>query len=128
MSRGAWIGSGRDLPEQVVQSAAYIACSFETAEVDLLIGELNEQTPDEADQVPEVDRSVPAVSRPGDLWRIGDHVLLCGDALNKDDYVKLLGSKRAQMVLSDPPYNVAIGGNVSGLRQGEAPRICNGLR
>ncbi len=35
--------------------------------------------------------------------------------LDKDDYVKLLGRKRAQRVLSDPPYNVAIGGNVSGL-------------
>ncbi len=35
--------------------------------------------------------------------------------LDKDDYVKLLGSKRAQRVLSDPPYNVAIGGNVSSL-------------
>jgi ParB-like chromosome segregation protein Spo0J len=49
---------------------------FETAEIDLLIGELNRNEPDDADIVPEVDRSVPAVSRPGDLWRIGDHALL----------------------------------------------------
>jgi DNA methylase len=88
---------------------------FETAEIDLLISELNEDTPDDADEVPTIDRSVPAVSRPGDLWRIGDHLLLCGDALKKDSYVTLLGAQKAQMVFTDPPYNVAIAGNVSAL-------------
>jgi DNA modification methylase len=88
---------------------------FETAEIDLLIQDLNQGTQDEADEVPEVDRSAPAVSRPGDLWRIGNHRLLCGDALNKDNYAKLLGSEKAQMVFTDPPYNVAIARNVSGL-------------
>jgi DNA modification methylase len=88
---------------------------FETAEIDLLIQDLNQGTPDEADEVPEVDRAAPAVSRLDDLWRIGNHVLLCGDALHNDNYAKLLGSKKAQMVFTDPPYNVAIAGNVSGL-------------
>jgi DNA modification methylase len=88
---------------------------FETAEVDLLISELNEGAPDEADKIPEIDRSVPAVSRPGDRWRIGEHFLLCGDALSKNSYVELLGAQKAQMVFTDPPYNVAITGNVSGL-------------
>ena len=88
---------------------------FETAEIDLLISELNEGAPDEADEVPEIDRSVPAVSRPGDLWRIGDHCLLCGDSLKKENYSTLLAGKKAQMVFSDPPYNVAIAGHVSGL-------------
>ena len=88
---------------------------FETAEVDLLISELTGGAPDEADEIPEIDRSVPAVSRPGDRWRIGDHFLLCGDALSKNSYVDLLGAQKAQMVFADPPYNVAITGNVSGL-------------
>jgi DNA modification methylase len=88
---------------------------FETAEIDLLIREMGEDSPDEADEIPAIDRSVPAVSRPGDRWRIGDHFLLCGDALNKDSYVALLGTQKAQMVFTDPPYNVAIAGNVSGL-------------
>ena len=88
---------------------------FETAEIDLLINELNEGTPDEADEIPEIDRSVPAVSRPGDRWRIGDHFLLCGDALSKISYVDLLGAQKAQMIFTDPPFNVAIAGNVSGL-------------
>jgi DNA modification methylase len=88
---------------------------FETAEIDLLISELNESTGDESDKVPAIDRSAPAVSRLGDLWRIGNHFLLCGDALERNSYPKLLGTQKAQMVFTDPPYNVAIAGNVSGL-------------
>ena len=80
---------------------------FEAAEVDLLIHGLSEGAADEADEVPEVNRSVPAVSRPGDRWCIGNHVLLCGDALDKNSYANL-GAKKAQMVFTDPPYNVAI--------------------
>lgn len=87
---------------------------FETAEVDLLIGEVGQTQPEEADNVPEIDRSKPAISCPGDLWRIGDHFLLCGDALDKASYRTLLGSKKAQMVFTDPPYNVPIAGHVSG--------------
>ena len=45
----------------------------------------------------------------------GNHYLLCGDALKADSYDKLLGTQKAQLVFTDPPYNVAIEGNVSGL-------------
>jgi DNA modification methylase len=88
---------------------------FETAEIDLLIGELSAVEADEADIVPEVDRSAPATSQPGDLWRVGNHLLFCGDALQKATYASLLGNKKAQMVFTDPPYNVPIEGHVSGL-------------
>jgi hypothetical protein len=88
---------------------------FETAEIDLLINELNEGAADEADEIPEINCSIPAVSRPGDRWRIGEHFLLCGDALSKNSYGDLLGAHKAQMVFTDPPYNVAIARNVSGL-------------
>ncbi len=87
---------------------------FEIAEVDILIGELDQRGAEEADQVPEIDRSKPAITRLGDLWRIGDHALFCGDALDKKSYATLLGSKKAQMVFTDPPYNVPIARHVSG--------------
>jgi len=61
---------------------------FETAEIDLLIEEFGEDTSDEADELPEINRSIP--TRPGDCWRIGDHFLLCGDALKVDSYDQLL--------------------------------------
>ena len=88
---------------------------FDTAEIDILISEASDAEPDEADVIPEIDRSEPAVSRTGDLWRIGEHFLLCGDALKPASYKRLLRGKRAQMVFTDPPYNVRIAGNVSGL-------------
>ncbi len=87
---------------------------FEVAEVDLLIGELNQSEPDEGDIVPDIDRSRPAISAPDDLWRIGNHLLLCGNALEKASYHALLQTKKAQMVFVDPPYNVPIAGHVSG--------------
>jgi DNA modification methylase len=59
-------------------------------------------------------RSLQSLARV-DLWRIGDHFLLCGDALKKDSYVTLLGAQKAQMVFTNPPCNVAIARNVSGL-------------
>jgi len=87
---------------------------FETGEIDLLVTELGQDTPDEADQVPEIDRSIPAVTRSGDVWQMGNHFLCCGDALVQESYAKL-GTKKAQVVFTDPPYNVPIAGNVSGL-------------
>jgi hypothetical protein len=56
-----------------------------------------------------------AVSQLGDLWLIGKHRLLCGDSLEPSSYEVLMGGEKAQMVFADPPYNVAIGGNVSGM-------------
>lgn len=88
---------------------------FEMAEIDLVVGEASDNGPDEADAIPEIDRSLPAVSRSGDCWQIGDHFLLCGDALKRASYERLLHGKRAQLVFTDPPYNVRIAGNVSGL-------------
>ncbi|MFG1285347.1 DNA methyltransferase, partial [Xanthobacter autotrophicus] len=59
-----------------------------------------------------------AVSRRGDIWQLGDHRLACGDARDEGVYRALMSSSRgavelAQMVFTDPPYNVRIRGNVS---------------
>jgi len=81
---------------------------FETAELDILIGDLNEAAPDSADETPEINRAAPPVSLLGDVWKIGDHRLLCGNALDQDSYRRLLGQTKAQLVFTDPPYNLAI--------------------
>ena len=57
----------------------------------------------------------PAVTQPGDVWQIGDHRLVCGDSTKSETYRALLGSGKAQMIFSDPPYNVPISGHVGGL-------------
>ena len=87
---------------------------FETPEIDIIIGNASESDGEE-DEVPEVKFDEPAISRPGDLWILGNHRLFCGDARNDDSYKVLLAGEQAQMVFTDPPYNVAIDGHVSGL-------------
>ncbi len=56
------------------------------------------------DAVPEPEERV--VSRPGDLWLLGEHKVLCGDATRASDYRTLLGDELADMAFTDPPYNV----------------------
>ncbi len=88
---------------------------FEMPEIDILIGELDaEEDEDPDDEVPEVAEG-PPVTRPGDIWCIGKHRLICGDAADPDTHARLLDGVRAQMVFTDPPYNVPINGHVSGL-------------
>ncbi len=58
------------------------------------------------------------VSRPGDQWRLGDHVILCGSARDGDTLAALLNGQVADAVFTDPPYNVQINGHVRGSEQG----------
>jgi DNA modification methylase len=54
------------------------------------------------------------VTRMGDLWRLGRHRLICGDARNVDDYDRLLAGETVDLIFTDPPYNVPIDGHVCG--------------
>lgn len=89
---------------------------FETAEIDLLIDGLDAPgADDEGDKIPKVDASVPPVTQPGDLWLLGSHRLLCGDATKAATFERLMAGEQARMVFCDPPYNVVVTGHVSGL-------------
>jgi hypothetical protein len=90
---------------------------FEMGEIDLRIESLDKTPPesdDPIDAAPEVPIG-PAVSRPGDLWLMDQHRLLCGDVLDVAAFRTLLGEQRAAMVFTDPPYNVPIDGHATGL-------------
>jgi hypothetical protein len=88
---------------------------FELPEIDVLIGELSlADDNDPADAVVEVAAGAP-VTRLDDIWRIGGHRLICGDSTRSETYQALLGEQRAQLVFTDPPYNVPISGHVGGL-------------
>jgi hypothetical protein len=65
------------------------------------------------DRIPAVDENNPPVSCAGDLWRLGDHLLLCADATLPESFDRLLGGEKAQLVIADGPYNVRINGHVS---------------
>ncbi|HEY8381026.1 MAG TPA: site-specific DNA-methyltransferase [Microvirga sp.] len=87
---------------------------FSTAEVDLILHSEDERSRDTgpADALP---AAGPLVTRPGDLWLLGDHRLLCGNSLERSAYDHVMGSEAADLVFTDPPYDIPIIGNVSGL-------------
>ena len=88
---------------------------FEMGEIDLTIENLAPATngqDDPADLMSEP--SLVQVSRHGDLWSLGKHLLFCGDALSPKGYRLLMDGRRANVVFADPPYNVPISGHVSG--------------
>ncbi len=82
---------------------------FDAAEVDdlfaLAVGKDGLTEDDAAPEVPEK-----PISRAGDLWICGSHRVLCGDATSSNDLRRLLGDQRADLVFTDPPYNVAYQG------------------
>lgn len=104
---------GLELQELVLDLDEIEVVGFSSGEVDVLLGEL--ATSDAAlDDIPLV-AAGPAITGLGDLWEIGPHRLLCGDALQPESYTRLLGGRRAQLVFTDPPFNVPVQGHVSGL-------------
>ena len=86
---------------------------FDPAEVEALFNSLDADAPTE-DAV-EVDESAPVVTEVGDIWKLGDHMITCGDATEPEVYRRLLAGEKAQMVFTDPPYNVPVNGHICGL-------------
>ncbi len=96
------------------------ATGFEMGEIDLLIGDSREED-DDADELPDTDPALPPVTQPGDVWQAGRHRLLCADATKSESFEVLMAGKRAEMVFTDPPYNVPIEGHAS--RHGSAKHL-----
>lgn len=118
------LNAGWDKEVLAIELQALVDLEFDTeltgfslAEIDLVLDEASDADPDqldgEDDQVSFA--SGPAVSRQGDLWQLGRHRLLCGDARSAIDFEALMGGEVADLVFTDPPYNVKIDGNVCGL-------------
>lgn len=89
------------------------ATGFSIPEIDSLLAAVAPEEPnDPADdlRVSEAPRRVVS----GDIWQLGAHRLICGDALNGNVVEQLMDGALARMVFADPPYNVPIGGHVGG--------------
>jgi DNA modification methylase len=89
---------------------------FATSDVDVLLeeaAEANGAATGPEDDIPAL--AAETVTRSGDLWLLGNHRLLCGDARDGAAYATLLEDTKAQFVFTDPPYNVPIDGHVCGL-------------
>ncbi len=90
---------------------------FDLPEIDVRIESLSLTSagePNAADDMPSP-ADGPPITLPGDLWLLGQHRLLCGSALEASSFDVLMDTRQASMVFTDPPYNVRIEGNVSGL-------------
>lgn len=86
---------------------------FSLPEIDLKIQNLDEGETDPLDEIPEIQEDE-IVSKPGDLWQLGNHIIYCGDSLNPESFSLLMGKDRARMIFTDAPYNVKITGHVCG--------------
>ena len=89
---------------------------FETGEIDVLLDGGDTAGDDADDLCPDYDQSH-SVACAGDRWRLGDHVLVCGDARSEATYQCLMAGERAAYSITDPPYNVRIDGHAGGLGQ-----------
>ena len=87
---------------------------FEPAEVDIIIEGIGDESEQPENLLPE-EPSGPPVSRLGDIWMLGKHLLVCGDSTAAASYKFLMRDEKAEFVFTDPPYNVRIDGHVSGL-------------
>ena len=96
---------------------------FDTVDADRLLGPepdplgrksgTGEFSMDPDDNVPRLETEGPSVSQPGDMWDLGTHRVLHGDALDPRSYEVLLGDEVATQIVTDPPYNVPNRGHVS---------------
>lgn len=87
---------------------------FSLAEIDFRLEAAGDSVPASSADEPGPFPSGPPISQAGDLWQLGEHLVLCGDAQDADDVAKLCGGKTIDLIFTDPPYNVAIDGHVTG--------------
>jgi DNA modification methylase len=90
---------------------------FDIAEIDFIIEGAQGADPNGADKADDLvpNSTGPAITRMDDLWLLGQHKLLCGDSQDKHSFDRLLDNEKADLMFTDPPYNVKIDGNVCGL-------------
>lgn len=77
---------------------------FDDAELNKLMGDLEDVQDDDFDVDGELQK--PVVTKPGDLWLLGKHRLVCGDSTKPEIFDLLMDGKAANLVVTDPPYNV----------------------
>jgi hypothetical protein len=98
-----------ELAEILVEDSLDISITgFAPVEIDQLTTDFEDDAGDPADAVDPAWTTAVAVSKPGDLWQLGNHRILCGDARNPDAIERLMGDNRAAMAFLDPPYNVRV--------------------
>lgn len=94
---------------------------FEAPEVEQLFSKVHNKKVKEDDFDVDGELAKPAFSRPGDVWTLGRHKVLCGDSTLEESYHTLLGSTKVNMVLSDLPYFVDYHGTAGSIANDNLP-------
>lgn len=87
---------------------------FDNAELNRLLGGADNIRDDDFDVDGELQK--PALTKPGDLWLLGDHRLVCGDSTKTETFALLMEKRQANLVVTDPPYNVNYEGTVGKIK------------
>jgi DNA modification methylase len=85
---------------------------FELGEIDVLLNEADDEKSEPEDSISPT--AGPRITRPGEIWQLGKHRVLCGDARDAAGYAQLMQDERAAMAFADVPYNVPVRGHVQG--------------
>lgn len=86
---------------------------FDFDEVDEILKDVNGSKEDEFDVDSAYEEIEEPITKPGDVWILGKHRLMCGDSAQKEDVMRLMNNQDADMLLTDPPYNVDYVGKTS---------------
>ena len=81
---------------------------FEAPEIDQLFSKVHNKEVKEDDFDVDGELTKPTISKQGDIWHLGKHRVICGDSTKLETYQLLLGDKKANLVVTDPPYNVNV--------------------
>lgn len=79
---------------------------FDFDEVDEILNDINGTKEDNFDVDSAYEEIEEPITKPGYIWILGNHRLMCGDSTHKDDIMRLMNNQDADMLLTDPPYNV----------------------
>lgn len=86
---------------------------FDFDEIDDILQDIEGSKEDNFDVEQALNEIEEPISKPGDIWLLGKHRLMCGDSTTKENVIRLMNKKEADMVLTDPPYNVDYVGKTS---------------
>ncbi|SEP23211.1 DNA modification methylase [Salinihabitans flavidus] len=104
-----------ELAYQLEFGADLTVLGFEPPEIDSVL-EIGPAARDEGDPIDEIgalpETTSSAVTQPGDVWRLGDHIIWCGNAKEIETTLHLFGDSCANLVFSDPPFNVRVNGHI----------------
>ena len=105
---------GKMTKESVLEFAEDIELNFDEIALPDTVIDFSDQSEETAetegdDEAPEVDEKSEPVSKRGEMYELGNSILMCGDSTDAEDVARLMGGEKADMVFTDPPYNVAVG-------------------